>query len=97
MSKVVITLDTSANELDVVVDGKSLNDITYVSVSKYCDSYDGDEEKVSISISQRVEPAQKGDLATFITLCASEKGDLVIDKNAPSPVQTSIANFIKSR
>jgi hypothetical protein len=95
MSKVVITLDTATKELDVKVDGNSLDDVTSVSIYKYEDYHD--EENVNISINQRKEPEEKNGMCIHTTLTASESGDLVVDKNAPSPVQSSIANFIKSR
>lgn len=95
MSKVIITLDTATKELDVKVDGNSLDDVTSVSIYKYEDYHD--EENVNISINQRKKPEEKNGMCIHTTLTASEKGELVIDESAPTPIQASIANFIKSR
>jgi len=97
MSKVSIELDTQTQELKVVVDGKALDNVTSASVYKYRDYYDDEEERVSVSISQRIEPEIKGDVCTHIMLSASANGDLVADKASETDLQRSISGFLNSK
>ena len=95
MSKVIITLDTVSKELEVKVDGTLLEDVKAVSI--YCYEDYNDEETVSISINQKKESEEEGGLCTHTTLVASESGELMMDKDAPSYVQQCIGNFLKGR
>lgn len=97
MSKVSIELDTQTQELKVTVDGKALDNVKSASVYQYKDYYDGDKEKVSVNISQMIEPETEGDMCTCIMLSASANGDIVADKTAETELQRSISGFLNSK
>ena len=96
MSKVSIEVDTVAKTLEVKVDGKALDNVGSLDICKYCDCYDDDKEKIAITIYQREEPANEGDLVKFTTLRANDNGEVVSDKQAVSPLSNQISAFLKA-
>lgn len=97
MAKVNITVDTETNLFDVSVNGKNLNDLQYVSISKFMDYSDWQNPKPKISFTAQQVTKEEDGLTTYTNTCASEEKfeDLsIVKKDAVKNISNSFASLM---
>lgn len=59
MAKVIIELDTEQNTLSANIDGKSVDNIDYISFYRYCHCQNN-QDNISFSLTQKVNKEENG-------------------------------------
>jgi len=99
MAKVVITFDTNSKECELTIDGSTLADVAYVTVSKYddMDSYIDIEVKPQdidgMRVYNRISASNKIEDSSSIKEYASEDKSLALVNNKDA-VQDKIRKYL---
>lgn len=94
MAKVVIELDTEKNSLSATIDGKSIDNIDYASIYRYCGSH-GESENLSFSLNQKVTKDDSG-VSTYTSYnwCTPDK--CCVARASEVRVEQKVGNLEKS-